>query len=410
MAGWIELCVTALAIASPSTPPSEGNCVKCHAGQLIPRFSIPTASVAASVHRSLEHPCVACHGGDPREPTLRAHDASRGFKGRPAPKDIPWVCGGCHSDAAYIRRFSASLSVDQLALFRVSEHGRALERGEIRAATCVSCHGYHDVRRVSDAKSPMHALHVADTCATCHSDREHPAHRHSKNSPRSRWLKGVHAKALLEDGDSSAPTCNDCHGDHGAAPPGVSDIHNACGTCHAQQSDLFQRSPHSSAYKKLGFGECAECHGRHDVRPASDAMLGDGESAVCVRCHKKGDKGLVRAKLLREKVDKANAVALNAFARLEDARRVGLLVPEAELERTALVTAARKLRISVHSLEAEAMEVDFAAVEASAVKIVNAVTAAEEELHVVRRGYVVFIVFLFGMTVLLWLKLRRLSK
>ena len=33
--------------------------------------------------------------------------------------------------------------------------------------------------------------------------------------------KSVHGKALLEKGDLSAPTCNNCHGNHGAAPPQI---------------------------------------------------------------------------------------------------------------------------------------------------------------------------------------------
>src|SRR5688572_12273090 len=31
----------------------------------------------------------------------------------------------------------------------------------------------------------------------------------------------VHGEALLKNRDMAAPTCNDCHGNHGAAPPGA---------------------------------------------------------------------------------------------------------------------------------------------------------------------------------------------
>lgn len=409
MAGWIELLLP-LFLASPVEPPPEGYCVHCHVAADDPSVSAPAKAVAESVHAELEHPCVACHGGDVREPTLRAHDESRGFRGKVSPKDVPWLCGGCHSDAAFIRRYSASLSVDQLPLYRSSDHGRALARGEERVATCISCHGDHGIRRVSDAKAPVHPLHVAETCGQCHADPKHPAYRHSKRNPVEEWKKSVHAKALLEDGDSSAPTCNDCHGDHGAAPPGVGDIHRACGSCHAEQSERFQKSPHQTHYDKLGFGECAECHGRHDVEQASDAMFGRGGRGVCKRCHAEDDPGQKRGDAIRARLKAAADRSAEARARLERAKRTGLSLPEAELEERELVTALRKLRIAVHTLDLEALEPGMKSVDESSSRIIDAVQKAEAELEVERRGYAVFILLLLLMTGLLWLKLRRLTR
>jgi hypothetical protein len=406
MAGWIDVLL-ALLVASPAEPPAQGYCVHCHAQSEEPRLSAPAAALAESVHASLEDRCIACHGGDAREPTLRAHDATRGFRGKPTARDVPLLCGGCHSDAAFIRRFSASLAIDQLALYRVSGHAASLARGEDRAATCISCHGAHDIRRVNDAKSSVHPLHVADTCGRCHGNPEHPAAKLSQKSPAKEWRKSVHAEALLVAGDSSAPTCNDCHGDHGASPPGVSDIHRACGSCHAEQSERFQKSPHQAPYRRLGFGECAECHGRHDVEPASDAML--AKDGVCARCHDEDDAGARCAVELRRKIVAATASVAAASQRLEQAKRTGLFLPDAEAEERELGTALRKLRIAVHNLDVAALAPELAAIEQSRARIVASVDRAEGELHVERRGYLVFIGLLALMTVLLWLKLRRLS-
>ena len=53
------------------------------------------------------------------------------------------------------------------------------------------------------------------------------------------WRQSVHGQALLEKGDLTAPACNDCHGNHGAMPPGVDSVANACGTCHGKIANLF---------------------------------------------------------------------------------------------------------------------------------------------------------------------------
>ena len=58
------------------------------------------------------------------------------------------------------------------------------------------------------------------------------------------YQKSVHYAALTKGNDLSAPTCNDCHGNHGAAPPGVGAIANVCGTCHAVFAQKFATSVH----------------------------------------------------------------------------------------------------------------------------------------------------------------------
>ena len=88
------------------------------------------------------------------------------------------------------------------------------------------------------------------------------------------YQKSVHYAALTKGNDLSAPTCNDCHGNHGAAPPGVSAVANACGTCHAVFAQKFQASPHAPIFDK----GCVECHSNHAVLQPSDEMLGAKET------------------------------------------------------------------------------------------------------------------------------------
>src|SRR4029079_7787060 len=99
-----------------------------------------------------------------------------------------------------------------------------------------------------------------------------------------KYRESVHADALLKKQDLSAPTCNDCHGNHGAVPPGAASVANVCGTCHARQSELLSASP-------MSFNQCLACHNNHDVRHPTDALIGVTSEATCVTCHDTGAAG-----------------------------------------------------------------------------------------------------------------------
>ena len=100
--------------------------------------------------------------------------------------------------------------------------------------------------------------------------------------------------------DFSAPACNDCHGNHGAFPPGVSSIAEVCGQCHVNNAAFFERSPHKPAFDKSGLPECVACHGNHEIHRASDDMLGGQPGTVCRRCHEPGSPGYDGAVTMRD--------------------------------------------------------------------------------------------------------------
>ena len=75
------------------------------------------------------------------------------------------------------------------------------------------------------------------------------------------YVQSVHGKALLEKNDvRGAPACNDCHGNHGAAPPSIDAIVNICGTCHAYNAELFLGSPLAPDFKEKSLAACIACH------------------------------------------------------------------------------------------------------------------------------------------------------
>ena len=114
------------------------------------------------------------------------------------------------------------------------------------------------------------------------------------------YQKSVHYAALTKGNDLSAPTCNDCHGNHGAAPPGVGAVANVCGTCHAVFATKFQTSVHAQIFDK----GCVECHSNHTVLKPSDDMLGSSGNAVCATCHSGADdNGAVAADRMRRGIE-----------------------------------------------------------------------------------------------------------
>jgi hypothetical protein len=281
----IACCAPARASAQPA--PAANTCLACHATLTDARLATPARRFSGpDVHRERGFACVECHGGDPgNSDKARAHDAARGFKGAPIGQAQIATCARCHSDAAVMRRFSPKQRVDQAAEYATSVHGKQLAAGHTNVATCASCHGPHGIRRVSDAKSPVFPTNVAATCAACHADPRHmagyalPDGKPLPTTQFADYQKSVHYAALTKGNDLSAPTCNDCHGNHGATPPGVGAVANVCGTCHAVFAAKFQTSVHAQIFDKA----CVEFHSNHAVLKPSDAMLGSTGSRSAPR-------------------------------------------------------------------------------------------------------------------------------
>src|SRR6266704_1877604 len=283
----------------------KGSCIECHSKLDDPRLSAPAKLFDNDIHHARGLSCNDCHGGDPNADSKEAaKDPSKGYLGKPKTLDIPAYCGKCHSDANLMKRFNPSLRVDQEREYYTSVHGQKLKAGETRAATCISCHSVHGIRAVNDPLSTVYALNVADTCAKCHGNAEYMRGFPIPNDQFAKYKTSVHAKALYEKQDLSAPTCTDRHVNHGATAPGIASVANVCGQCHARQAELFQTSPHKKAFDDKQLGECITCHSNHAIAKPNDQMIGTQQGALCINCHAGGDKGFVAAELMRSQIDK----------------------------------------------------------------------------------------------------------
>ncbi len=265
-----------------------------------------------------------------------------------------------------MRRYRPSPRTDQVAEYWTSGHGlRLKETGDPHVATCISCHGRHDIRQVDDVESPVYPTQVAKMCAKCHSDTEMMAGRTYHGRPLGHnqydlWSNSVHAESLLKKHDLSAATCNDCHGNHGAVPPEVSSVANACGTCHVKVAELFESTRMKHRFEELDLPGCAACHGNHEVKSPSDEMLGMQTGAVCTKCHEAGKFGATlagaeQARQMHEKLEQLKREIAEARAAVAHAERLGMEVRGPRFDLHKAETSLTNARSLIHSFAPEPM-------------------------------------------------------
>jgi len=349
------LAALASSQAHAQSPPAD-TCVTCHLQAGDERLTKPTRDFARDVHQAKGLTCAACHGGDPSDASMDAMGKAKGFVGVPTHQQIPAVCGKCHSDPQFMKRYDPQLRVDQVAEYKTSVHGRRLDTlKDQKVAVCTSCHTAHTILPASDAQSTVYPLQVARTCARCHADAGYMAGYGIPTDQYRKYTASVHWTTLNKVGDLSAPTCNDCHGNHGAVPPGVTSVANVCGQCHSVQAGRYEGSAHFAVFRAMNMPGCITCHENHEVRAASDQMLGALAPAVCATCHDPSDAGGKTAATMRALLDQLRTAGERAVEILQRAERAGMEVGQAQFDLNGanddLVTA----RAAVHSLDAAAV-------------------------------------------------------
>jgi hypothetical protein len=257
-AGWLGAGPAAAQEAAPK-PPANDDCVTCHGDPGAKRddgrsIAVDVRQFEGSIHAPLA--CVDCHAdlakaGLPHEPKLAKVN-----------------CGSCHEDIA--------------GKFHDSIHSWVKEKaGLVSAPACADCHGRHDIKPHTDKASRVYRDLIPSTCGSCHA------------GVRERYYFSIHAAALKKH-DSRAPVCVDCHSAHAIqradSPEWRLSVTAECGTCHANVVDSFRRTFHGKV-TELGFtrvAACADCHGAHDILPASNSASTVSRGhlvGTCGKCH-----------------------------------------------------------------------------------------------------------------------------
>jgi hypothetical protein len=253
-------------------------------------------------------------------------------------------------------------------------------------------------------------MRVAETCGRCHADAAYMQSYGIPTDQLQQYQESVHWHTLSVQGDLSAPTCNTCHGNHGAAPPGIAWVGNVCGQCHTVQADFFNHSAHAAVLVTLGVPGCAVCHTNHAIRATHDAMLGLGPGAVCAICHSAEDTGGKVAVEMRQRLDTLQQAYDRAHDILLRAEHAGMEVSQAQFELREGQTALIKARAAIHTFTVatvqEAIEPGLSVSTRAYARGVKAL----DELRFRRTGLGVSVLIILAIIVGLRAKLRQLER
>jgi len=251
------------------------NCASCHSGS--------AAALGHSVHAASGGPtCVSCHGDghailsakDPKSTTYAAN--------------LPRTCGACHGNAQLAKRVGLQ---EVYSLYMDSIHGFALTKdGLLVAANCSSCHGSHDILSNKHPKSKTNHANIPATCGTCHT------------GPLQAFSSSIHGQ-LLQAGSADAPVCTNCHTAHEITKVGGTEWQMkttaTCGGCHKDEFATYHDTFHAQV-SALGYQQtarCWDCHGFHDILPASDPKSTIAPAnliATCGKCHAGANASFVK--------------------------------------------------------------------------------------------------------------------
>ncbi len=232
--------------------------------------------------------CVDCHAVDGDLATIMsaANPKSTIFRA-----NISQTCGRCHSDASVVSNGSGLSTRPSLA-YNESVHGKALSRGNLKAAVCTDCHRAHDILPGTADASPISKFNVALTCGKCHGEIY------------KEFNESVHGLSL-QRGNFQSPNCTDCHGIHGIKSHAETRQTlglTGCSQCHdgvrltqdygiaPGRVSSFQDSYHGRAGKHGSdvVADCASCHGVHNILPSTNPkslIHQDNLVTTCGQCH-----------------------------------------------------------------------------------------------------------------------------
>lgn len=220
----------------------------------------PTPQGGGNPH--LTNDCIGCHNRPMKGVTENGDIVSLSYD--PAThKDIKHYmnCAGCHeAQSQYPHRGSTS-------------------------ASCATCHteitGANNAEMVfklsyKDARDLTSQMN--QSCNKCHG----LVNRDIEKSAHTR---------VLQEGNTSAPLCSDCHGSHTIVSPKTPRNVSAemCATCHRAEYTTYRTSVHGaalSAESNPDVPTCIDCHGAHNVQ---GGVYGDDFRAsaaeMCGKCH-----------------------------------------------------------------------------------------------------------------------------
>ena len=212
-------------------------------------------------------------------------------------RNIAATCTRCHGNREVIERGGIAIP-GAARMYEKSIHNVAIvEKGLNKSATCVDCHGAHDLKDRFLPSSPIYRANIPETCGKCH------------YGVFTIFRDSVHGVALSR-GVPDAPVCTDCHGEHEirqADDPdspvsfmAISD--ETCPSCHAAEKLAARygveigkvkgyRDSFHGLSQRLGdktVANCSSCHGVHEIFASADprsTVNPKNLPVTCGQCH-----------------------------------------------------------------------------------------------------------------------------
>jgi predicted CXXCH cytochrome family protein len=225
-----------------------------------------------------------------------------------------------------------------------------------------------------------------------------------------KYRKSIHAEFLIRKRDLTAPTCNDCHGNHGAQPPGVQSVAAVCGQCHQQENTLFSASPHQQPFADLGLPACITCHNNHDTAATDDRLLSIYGDGICADCHVDGDSASEKIARMQKSILGLRLEIDTATEILGRAERAGMEVSKPKFDLQQASGDLVRSRVSIHGFSPEEVEKRIDPAMKIAVAAHAEGDAALEELNVRRRGLGYSLIAIAVAILALLMKIREIDR
>ena len=212
-------------------------------------------------------------------------------------RNVAATCTRCHGSKEVIEQGGIAIP-GAARMYEKSIHNRAIvEKGLNKSASCVACHGAHDLKDRLDPSSPIYRTNIPETCGKCH------------YGVLTIFRESVHGVAFYR-GVPDAPGCADCHGEHEIrqaddprSPVSFMAIsEKTCPSCHTAERLASRYGVEISRVKgyrdsfhglsqRLGdrtVANCSSCHGVHEIFPSSDlrsTVNPKNLPVTCGQCH-----------------------------------------------------------------------------------------------------------------------------
>lgn len=256
---------------------TQSQCDECHSRENV-FWSAPTPMVYDA-----KSGCLACHGSSNLIKATSVGVRSFQVSGidQSAHRDL--ACPQCHLDFAYkevkgqtnVWSVNAGMSCaqkgchdtddpatqkneDQVTAYTASVHGSKIAAGNLKSATCGSCHGGHTIQSLKTDKAKR-ALQLASKqmCSGCHLERW------------DNYNDSYHGQAY-KAGAADAPACWDCHTAHAtqpaSAPASTVNDTQLANTCSGDSAPEGCHNQHKKASESFIEQTASMIHKQYDER------------------------------------------------------------------------------------------------------------------------------------------------